>query len=193
MDSPPAWGRLGDADGPNGLLLDGNTFYIVVGEGDLYVNGTVPGTTVISSKGISSPIFDTLIQVTFPQSVDRFASPFTLKIADHTTLLDGSTVTLTNSAGDKATATLISEFRFRPDAREVSSTPTPSESRGWIRIRDRLCGRRGSQPGAPGRYRDRTKNARWCSSQVFRISAARRRRWWMRCRTVFAHTAISCW
>ena len=34
---------------------------------------TVPATTVISSKGISSPIFDTLLQVTFPQSVERFA------------------------------------------------------------------------------------------------------------------------
>jgi hypothetical protein len=108
-----------DPDGPNGLLLDGNTLYIAVGEGDLYANGTVQGTTVVSSKGISSPIFDTLIQVAFPQSVERFAGPFTLKIADHTTLLDGGTVTLTNSAGDKATATLISEFRWRPDAREV--------------------------------------------------------------------------
>ena len=108
----------GDADGPNGVLLDGNTLYIAVGEGDLYANGTVAGTTVVSAVGISSPIFDTVLQVTFPQSVDRFASPFTLKLADHTTLLDGGTVTLTNSAGDKATVTLLCEFRFRPDARE---------------------------------------------------------------------------
>ena len=72
MDCPPdsRYANL-DPDGPNGLLLDGNTLYIAVGEGDLYVNGTVQGTTVVSSKGISSPIFDTLIQVTFPQSVER--------------------------------------------------------------------------------------------------------------------------
>ena len=111
---PPA----GDADGPNGLLLDGNTLYIAVGEGDLYANGTVPGTTIVNAAGISSPIFDTLLQVTFSQSVDRIAGAFTLKIADHTTLLDGNPVALTNAAGDKATITLLSEFRFRPDARE---------------------------------------------------------------------------
>ena len=58
---PPA----GDADGPNGLLLDGNTLYIAVGEGDLYANGTVPGTTIVNAAGISSPIFDTLLQVNF--------------------------------------------------------------------------------------------------------------------------------
>jgi hypothetical protein len=108
----------GDADGPNGLLLDGNTLYIAVGEGDLYANGTVPGTTIVNAAGISSPIFDTLLQVNLSQSVDRVASGFTLKLADHTTLLDGNPVTLTNAAGDKATITLLSEFRFRPDARE---------------------------------------------------------------------------
>jgi hypothetical protein len=108
----------GDADGPNGLLLDGNTLYIAVGEGDLYANGTVPGTTIVNAAGISSPIFDTLLQVNFSQGVDHVASGFTLKLADHTTLLDGNPVTLTNAAGDKATLTLLSEFRFRPDARE---------------------------------------------------------------------------
>ena len=70
---PPA----GDADGPNGLLLDGNTLYIAVGEGDLYANGTVPGTTIVNAAGISSPIFDTLLQVTFSQSVDRISGAFT--------------------------------------------------------------------------------------------------------------------
>ncbi|MEO8596893.1 MAG: ScyD/ScyE family protein [Candidatus Solibacter sp.] len=108
-----------DPDGPNGLLLDGNTLYIVVGEGDLYVPGPAQGTLAISTKGISSPIFDSVLQVTFPQSVERFAGAFTLKIEDHTKLLDGAAVTLANAAGDKATATLLTEFRFRPDAREV--------------------------------------------------------------------------
>ena len=108
-----------DPDGPNGLLLDGNTLYIVVGEGDLYVSGTAQGTLAINTKGISSPIFDTVLQVAFPQSVERFAGAFQLKLEDHTALLDGKAVTLTNSAGDKATATLLTEFRFRPDAQEV--------------------------------------------------------------------------
>ena len=45
----------GDPDGVNGLLLDGNTLYIAVGEGDLYTTGTAPGTTIVSARGISSP------------------------------------------------------------------------------------------------------------------------------------------
>jgi hypothetical protein len=109
----------GDPDGVNGVLLDGNTLYLVIGEGDLYSNGTAPGTTIVTAGPISSPIFDTLLQVDLSQSVDRIASGFTLKLADHTTLLDGSPVTLTNASGDKATITLLTEFRFRPDATEV--------------------------------------------------------------------------
>src|SRR5579871_5787801 len=38
----------GDPDGVNGLLLDGNTLYIAVGEGDLYANGTAQGTLVVN-------------------------------------------------------------------------------------------------------------------------------------------------
>ena len=45
----------GDADGPNGLLLDGNTLYIAVGEGDLYANGTVPGTTIVNAARSRRP------------------------------------------------------------------------------------------------------------------------------------------
>jgi hypothetical protein len=109
----------GDPDGVNGLLLDGNTLYIAIGEGDLYVSGTVPGTTVVSAKAISSPIFDTLLKLDLPQSADRIVSAFSLKTADHTTLFNGDPVALTNSSGDKATLSVLTEFRFRPDAVEV--------------------------------------------------------------------------
>jgi len=108
-----------DPDGPNGLLMDGNNLYIAVGEGDLYSNGTAQGTTVITTTGISSPIFDTLLLAAFSQPVDRIAGGFTLTAADHNTLFEGKPVVLTNAAGDKATITLITEFRWRPDAREI--------------------------------------------------------------------------
>ena len=111
----------GDPDGVNGLLLDGNTLYIAIGEGDLYINGTARGTTVVNTgaNGISSPIFDTLLKVDLSQSADRVASGFSLKLEDHTSLLDGNVVTLTNAAGDKATISLVTEFRFRPSADEI--------------------------------------------------------------------------
>ena len=65
----------GDADGPNGVLLDGNTLYIAVGEGDLYANGTVAGTTGGDAVGISSPIFDTVLQVTFRRAWTASPAP----------------------------------------------------------------------------------------------------------------------
>ena len=111
----------GDPDGANGLLLDGNTLYIVVGEGDLYTNGTAQGTLVVNPNvgKISSPIFDSLLQVDLSQAPDKIASGFTLQTADHTTLFHGQPVSLSNTSGDKATVTLLAEFRFRPDPTEV--------------------------------------------------------------------------
>ncbi len=111
----------GDPDGVNGLFLDGNNLYIAIGEGDLYVNGPAPATLVVNPGvgKISSPIFDSLLQVTLPVSADKIASAFSLKTADHTTLFNGQPVSLTNTNGDKATVTLLTEFRFRPDATEI--------------------------------------------------------------------------
>jgi hypothetical protein len=108
-----------DPDGVNGLLLDGNTLYIAIGEGDLYAPGPAPGTTIVRAGAISSPIFDTLLRVDLPESVDRITTPFTLAAADHTALFNGNPVTLTNSSGEKATVSVLTEFRFRPDAVEI--------------------------------------------------------------------------
>ena len=108
-----------EPDGVNGLLLDGNTLYIAIGEGDLYAPGTAPGTTIVRAGAISSPIFDTLLRVDLPQPVDRITTPFTLAAADHTALFNGDPVTLTNSSGQTATVSVLTEFRFRPDAVEI--------------------------------------------------------------------------
>jgi hypothetical protein len=104
-----------EPDGANALLLNGNALYLAVGEGDTFVNGTKQGTTLVNPAGPSSPIFDSILQFTFSQSPDRIQTPFTLQLADQSTLLDGNTVTLSNSSGDQATVTLRATFRYRPD------------------------------------------------------------------------------
>ncbi len=109
------FGPANDPDGPTGLLLDGNTLYITIGEGDLFRNGTVAGTTVINPAGIASPILDTVLQVDFPQSVDRLTSTFTLTPLEQGILFDGGTVTLSDGANSTATVSVLSHFRFRPD------------------------------------------------------------------------------
>ncbi len=104
-----------DPDGVNGLALLGNTLFVAIGEGDTLVSGTAPRTTIANPKGPSSPLLDCVLQVVFSTSIDRLISGFTLKAADHFTLIDGNPVTLTNDAGDKATVTLLALFRARPD------------------------------------------------------------------------------
>jgi DNA-binding beta-propeller fold protein YncE len=104
-----------EPDGVNGLLLDGNTLYIAIGEGDLFANGTAPGTTIIAPRVPASPIFGSVLQVVFTKSVDQIATGFTLRGNQHIPLLDGNSVVLDNGQGDTATVTLLAQFRPRPD------------------------------------------------------------------------------
>jgi hypothetical protein len=105
----------GDEDGPTGILLDGDTLYIALGEGDQLVAGATQGTNQPNPKGPASPILTTILKVVLSQPVDAITAPFTLRAADHTMLADGLTVTLENGAGGSATLSVLAEFRYRPD------------------------------------------------------------------------------
>ena len=100
-----------EPDGTNGLALSGRTLYVDNGEGDSYVNGTAAGTILPNPKGPSSPLFASILQVTFTNDVDQLTAGFTLKLQDHFTLLDGTPVTIDNGSGDKATFQLLTAFR----------------------------------------------------------------------------------
>ena len=115
----------GDPDGANGLALNGNTLYVAIGEGDTFVNGTQPGTAVVNPVGFSSPIFSTVLQFNLSKSPDQIQAGFTLGAADQSTLADGNTVTLSNSAGDTATVILLSAFRYRPDPNAIYRNSHP--------------------------------------------------------------------
>ncbi len=116
IDALPSGVSAEGPDGPTGLFLDdNNTLYVAIGEGDQLQAGDAPGTAFPKTGGPSSPILATILQVNFGGPVDKITSAFTLKAADHNTLADGNPVTLDNGAGDKATVTLLSEFRYRPD------------------------------------------------------------------------------
>lgn len=114
-----------DADGPNGLVLQGNTLYIAIGEGDSLVNGSVAGTNATNPKGPSSPALDCVLQVVFSASVDRLSGGFKLQSADHFTLIEGNPVVLTNTANEQATVTMLSAFRTVPDARLIYRNSHP--------------------------------------------------------------------
>jgi len=101
-----------DPDGPNGLALSGRTLYIANGEGDTHVNGPRPGSILPNPAAPSSPLYASILQATFSNDLDKITTGFSLKLQDHYTLLDGKTVTLTNSAGDTAAVQLVAAFRI---------------------------------------------------------------------------------
>jgi hypothetical protein len=113
------------SDGPTGMVLDGDVLYVAIGEGDQLVAGTAQGTQIPNPKGPSSLILASLLQINFSPSVDSQTAPFTLKPADHVTLADGKSVVLDNGAGGKATVTLLSHFRYRPDAASIYRNSHP--------------------------------------------------------------------
>lgn len=102
-------------DGPTGLFLDDNTLYVAIGEGDQLEAGTAQGTAVPKAAGPASPILATILQINLAGPVDKITTGFSLKATDHSTLADGLSVPLDNGAGDKATISMLSEFRYRPD------------------------------------------------------------------------------
>jgi DNA-binding beta-propeller fold protein YncE len=119
-------GEDGSPDGPNGLALDGQTLYIANGEGDAFVSGTKQGTLLPNPAGPSSPILASVLKVTFSGTAGGMASGFTLLPAQHFTLLDGASVTLTNAGGDTATMELLAQFRPGiPDAHTIYRNSHP--------------------------------------------------------------------
>jgi hypothetical protein len=115
IDALPAGPTQEDADGPTGVVLDGDTLYLALGEGDQLVAGTAQGTQIPNPKGPSSPILASILKINISKPLDGITAPFTLKAADHNTLADGGTVTLDNGAGATATISILSDFRYRPD------------------------------------------------------------------------------
>ncbi len=116
----------GSADGPDGLAIQGQTLYIANGEGDTFVNGPQQGTFVPNPAGPSSPILASILKVTFNKDIGSLGGGFTLQPADHYTLLDGSTVTLSDSAGEQATVQLLAQFRPAiPDAKHIYRNSHP--------------------------------------------------------------------
>jgi hypothetical protein len=112
-------------DGPTGLYLEDNSLYVAIGEGDQLIDGPTAGTSLPNAKGPASPILATILQIDFAGPVDRILSGFTLKLADHNALADGSSVPLDNGAGDKATISMLSEFRYRPDPAAIYRNSHP--------------------------------------------------------------------
>jgi hypothetical protein len=98
--------------------LRGRTLYIVNGEGNATLAGPIPGTE-IPNPSPSSPIFSSILALHFSSETEKITNGFTLTLADHQALNDGSQLNLDNGQGDKMTLELVADF---PD---YTSAPLP--------------------------------------------------------------------
>jgi hypothetical protein len=96
--------------GPSGVVLVGNTLYILIGEGDSVLAGSIPGTTV-ANPNPSSPILSSLISVTLGTSIDDIAGNVALTPSDHATLKNGQQV-VAGSGANQMTFKLIADFEL---------------------------------------------------------------------------------
>jgi hypothetical protein len=112
-------GPAGDPDGPSGLALRGNRLLVTIGIGDAVVPGAGQGLETPNLTP-SSPIFNSILELTLPGGFATLDSGFVLTLANQTTLDGGDAVTLTNSEGRTLTIRLVSDL---PDWRP---NPTPT-------------------------------------------------------------------
>lgn len=104
--------------GPTGLVIEGKTLYLLIGEGDV-MSGTPPNYG-INVNGPSSPIFSSILRFDFDVELDEVGGAFRLNGADHWALLDGYDVNLTNATGQRVRVELLTAFR--PMTRNVTTT-----------------------------------------------------------------------
>ena len=117
-------------DGPDGLVLSGNTLYVAIGEGDGFRprDADRPGALVPNPAGVSSPILDSVLKIDF-SSPDVFDGgvPFFLEPVSHESLLDGATVALLGGE-HLASATVLAAFR--PGIPDAATVYRPSHPNG---------------------------------------------------------------
>lgn len=100
-------GGAPEASGPSGLKLSGQKLYLTIGAG----NTALPATGgFIANPAPSSPLFDSILELTLPADYETLASGFALSFANQTTLNGNAPVTLTNVEGKQLTARLVANL-----------------------------------------------------------------------------------
>jgi len=114
-----------DTDGTTGIFLRGNVLYVTSGVGDACIN-VGPGLELPNPAGASSPIFNSIIEVTLPGGYASLASGFTMTLADQTALAANTTLELTNTDGNTITIRMVANL---PDYRAEPRPGAPNNVR----------------------------------------------------------------
>lgn len=96
--------------GPNAVIANLSTMYVLIGEGDA-MGPSIPPTQFPNADGVSSPIFSSLLEMHFDPVPDGIREGFTLTSEDIGVLADGYTVHLVNATGEQVWIRVLSDFR----------------------------------------------------------------------------------
>ena len=126
LDGLPTNGSTTEAEAVSGIAIRERNVFVLMGEGDVVVSGTAPGTQVPNPKGLLSPIFSSLLALRFSTELEAVTRPFTLTPADQVKLSDGIDVELDNGAGARLTIQMVADFAdFRPDPNTITRASHP--------------------------------------------------------------------
>ena len=115
-------GPQGDPDGPSGIALQGNKLWVTIGVGDAVLPGGGPGLETPNAMP-SSPIFNSVLELTLPGGFANLDSGFVLTPAHQLTLDAGNTVTLQNAEGVTLSIKLVADL---PDWRPAPRPDAPN-------------------------------------------------------------------
>lgn len=107
---PSAPADVGDPSGPSGLLLRGPLLLLAIGTGDTGVLGPRPGTTLVNPNGPSSPIFASVLAMSYLPRVEDTTTGFTLQRSGQDALASGRFVWLRDSRGNAMFIRLLAKF-----------------------------------------------------------------------------------
>ena len=130
---PSGLNDVGDPSGPGGLALRGRTLYALIGVGDAILNGPAAGTFVANAHP-SSPLFSSVLAITFSAHVEETTQGFTLAFEEQQALSAGEKVTLSNGGGDRLTIEMVGIFQTtHPSRFQPCRTPcaAPIHSDWW--------------------------------------------------------------
>jgi len=100
-------GGAPEASGPSGLKLSGQKLYLTIGAGD--VSMPVTGGTIVNPAP-SSPLLDSVLELTLPAEYETLISGFSLSSANQATLNGGAIVTLNNAEAKQLIVRLVANL-----------------------------------------------------------------------------------
>ncbi len=114
---PSARTFVGDFNGTTGVYMEGRTLYVLNGQGDVTLAGPVPGTER-ANPSPASPLFSSVLAITFSEAMEEKTTGVALTLADHHTLKSGRPIVRADARGRRMIIQLIADFPdYAPEPR----------------------------------------------------------------------------